>query len=265
MKKLCFGTFAQIIRLCKRENLTDYELVGTMTRTIDPDCQYANKNNSTQVSRLFSCEGNLSDGRKSGGSGAYQKPGDSISKVRLLAPKADKNEIIQKFDENVIPLIDEDKKTLAILALLDIIRDDMDLDGDKHLTFEKYVGKTKKALLLQGEFILADLLAGLFLYTIIATKNTIGKTCIKEITEEYIKKFACKTNTIKTTDTFKETEFNKNDNNQTEYGDPYVEDTTDDSFSKATENKSVAFNQYNQYGNNNVQIKSVNTLTLNYS
>lgn len=186
VKKLCFGTFAQVLRLCKREGVTDYELVGSMTRTVDPECQYGNPDNKVAVSRLMNCTGNLSDGRKKPGSGAYKETGESISRVRLLAPKASRREVEAQFADNVVTLIDEDKKKKMVAALLDIIQSDVELDAGKKLSFEKYMGSTKKALLSQSVFVLANLLAGLFLYTVIAVENTAGKACVKEIDETYI-------------------------------------------------------------------------------
>ena len=91
MIRLCFGTFAQILRLCKLENVTDPLLVGTMTRTVDPDCQYINGDNATAVSRLISCNGNLSNGRANTlGRGVVKKPGESISNVINAALKVNK-------------------------------------------------------------------------------------------------------------------------------------------------------------------------------
>ena len=188
MTRLCFGTFAQVLRLCKLENVTDRKLVGTLTRTVDPTCQYIHKDNASAVTRLFNCEGNLSPGRLVGdGSGAIKKPGEPISDVINASQKADKDEVVQKFLENVIPLLDEDKKELIVLTLLDIIERDDVLDDDKKLSFEKYIGQTKNALLSQGDFALDEFLAGIFLYTVAAgVKNTVGKQGVKELTPDYI-------------------------------------------------------------------------------
>lgn len=188
MTRLCFGTFAQVLRLCKLENVIDRKLVGTMTRTVDPTCQYIHKNNASAVSRLFSCTGNLSNGNISdSGSGAVKNNGESLSNVINASQKADKDEVVQRFREDVIPLLDEDKKKLIVLALLDIIERDSVLDGDKKLSFEKYIGETKNALLSQGDFALDEFLAGIFLYTTAAgVMNTVGKETVKELTSDYI-------------------------------------------------------------------------------
>lgn len=188
MTRLCFGTFAQILRLCKLDNVTDPMLVGTMTRTVDSDCQYINSVNATAVSRLLSCDGNLSSGHMSGrGSGALKKPGESISNVISAAQKAGKEDVVQKFRENVLCLLDEDKKEQAVLALLDVVEGDPFLDNEKKRSFEKYLGKTKNALLSQGEFALDEFLAGVFLYTVAAgIVNTVGRETVREITPDYI-------------------------------------------------------------------------------
>ncbi|MEA4898699.1 MAG: NACHT domain-containing protein [Christensenellaceae bacterium] len=189
MMRLCFGTFAQVLRLCRLDGVTDKQLVGTMTRTLDPDCQYIEKGNDTSVSRLFSCTGNLSPGRSEGGSGAYKAAGDSLSNVIQLARTVKTADVAQRFHDNVLPLIDEDKKVVAVLALRDIIRNDTTLDDEKVRTFEKYLGTTKKALLSQSEVVLPFFLAGVFLYTVNAVKNTVGKECIGQIDSNYIQSF----------------------------------------------------------------------------
>ena len=84
-----------------------------------------------------------------------------------MAPRANRDDVIRKFGEDVISLLNEDKKLQAVLALLDIIEKDTVLDDDssegKKMSFEKYVGTTKNALLTQSEYVLSDLLAGIFL------------------------------------------------------------------------------------------------------
>lgn len=190
--RLCFGTFARVLQLCKLDVVTDPRLVGTMTRTIDPNCQYIKSENATSVHRLLNCTGNLSPGNiADGGTGVMRRPGRSISSILLLAPRADRTDLTQKFADDVIGLLDENKKLNAVLALLNIIERDEVIDDDsasgKKRSFEKYVGTTKTALLSQSDYILSDLLAGIFLYTVAAgVVNTVGKESIDELTPEYI-------------------------------------------------------------------------------
>lgn len=190
--RLCFGTFARVLQLCKLDVITDPRLVGTMTRTIDPNCEYIKSENATSVHRLLNCTGNLSPGNiTDGGTGVIRRPGRSLSSVLILAPRADKADLSQKFADDVIGLLDENKKLNAVLALLNIIQRDVVIDDDsasgKKRSFEKYVGTTKSALLSQSDYVLSDLLAGIFLYTVAAgIVNTVGKESIDELTSEYI-------------------------------------------------------------------------------
>ena len=190
--RLCFGTFARVLQLCKLDVITDPRLVGTMTRTIDQNCEYIKSENATSVHRLLNCTGNLSPGNiTDGGTGVIRRPGRSLSSVLILAPRADKADLSQKFADDVIGLLDENKKLNAVLALLDIIQRDEVIDDDsasgKKRSFEKYVGTTKSALLSQSDYVLSDLLAGIFLYTVAAgVVNTVGRGSIAELTLEYL-------------------------------------------------------------------------------
>lgn len=200
MMRLCFGTFAQVLRLCMLETVTDKQLVGTMTRTIDPNCKYIEKGSDTAVSRLLSCEGNFPPVEISGGSGAYKKVGDKLSTVATLALGVKTEDIIKDFNDSVLKLIDEDKKAIVILALLDIVKKDLTIDEENKLKFEKYIGTSKEALLSQDEFVLSSFLAGMFLYTVVAVKNTVGKASVKSLDSEYLDTFKSKKESIRVVD-----------------------------------------------------------------
>lgn len=105
--------------------------------------------------------------------------------------------IVEKFEIDIIHLIDVDKKALAVLSLLAIIKKDNIIDRDKESSFEKYIGMKKSTLLNQIEFVLADFLAGILLYTITTVENKVGKDCVKEITQDYVDGFADKKDTIR--------------------------------------------------------------------
>ena len=60
--RLCFGTLGRVLKFCRYEQgVTDVRLIGELTRTIDPECEYADCD-GTALSRLLSCERNLSNG-----------------------------------------------------------------------------------------------------------------------------------------------------------------------------------------------------------
>ncbi|MFY9549028.1 NACHT domain-containing protein [Miniphocaeibacter sp.] len=182
------------------ETVTDKQLVGTMTRIIDPNCKYIEKGSDTPVSRLLSCEGNFPPVVTSGGSGAYKKVGDNLSAVATLALRMKTEDIIKDFNNFVLTLIDEDKKAIIVLALLDIIKKDLTINEVNKLKFEKYIGTTKEDLFSQGEFVLSKLLAGIFLYTVVSVKNTVGKVCVKTIDPNYLNAFESKRESINVVD-----------------------------------------------------------------
>jgi hypothetical protein len=198
MMRLCFGTFAKVLKLCKLPSVTDVQLVGTLTRTIDSTCEYGDSD-GTAVSRLLSCTQNLSNGqirRTEQRSRTDHNDFESgwgtnrLSNVVLAGQKANRNEVLQKIAANVLPLIDEDRKALAALAIIDIIKQDTVIDSDKRLSFEKNLDTTKKALLSQDKYILSELFTGVLLYSVVSVLNTVGKDCIAGIDKAYVDGFA---------------------------------------------------------------------------
>ena len=192
MTRLCFGTFARVLSLCKLPGISDPQLVGTMTRTVDPNCEYIN--NPPRVSRLLSCYGNLSDGAKRRvGQIAAKNTNDSVSEfesgvetnrlsgVVELARTARRSYVVAAFEADVISMIDPDKCEQAVLALRYLIDNDKAIEDVKSESFEKYMGTTKNALLSQGECVFTDFLAGIFLYTVVCVVNTVGKNFVSDI------------------------------------------------------------------------------------
>lgn len=182
---LCFGTFASTLRFARLQSVTDKQLIGSITRTVDKNCRYIEKGNDDSVSRLYACEGNFPDAEIEPGVEVVRKAGETLSLVLPLARKTKVEDIADAFFDAVIPLLDEDKKRPMILGLLDIIgRDDL-LDFEKSASFKKYVGVTKAELLKQNRFDLSDLLPGLFLYSVVCIKNTYEKGISRELTQEW--------------------------------------------------------------------------------
>ncbi len=166
MKKLCFGSFATVLTLCKAKSTSQKKLVGTILLTVAPT--YDIKDDDTTVSNLVRCERNLSPN------------------VTDVAPTADARSVSESFKQTVLPLLDDNKRALIVLALKDIIESDTAIEPDTPV--EKVNGMTKAIILGRDSFVLADLLAGIFLYTIPVT-NRDGEASIKEITDEYIHSF----------------------------------------------------------------------------
>lgn len=207
--RLCFGILGRVLRACKLEQgVSDAKLVGELTRTIDPECEYG-ASDGTAVSRLLSCDQNLSNGsarRKGQKKSTTHSEFESgyltnrLSNVIEEAKKVSRRNVAENITKNVLPLLDEDRKGLIIPAIFDIIASDTIIDTDRRASFEKYVGEKKNSLLAQRDIVLPDLLAGLLIYTVIAVTNTDGKADAAKVDRAYVDRFK------KTAESFRITE-----------------------------------------------------------
>ena len=188
-QRLCFGTFINVLSQCKAVRVGKGQLTNTIIQTIDPESRYyvvrntktertADKDNSTYraLNHLYKCTGDFSP---------------QYSSVIELAPKAKRELVIQRFRENVIPLVDGDKSAQAVSALFTIIKNDVTLKADVGINVKKFqecIGdRTVENFLDNTDYDLAEILASIFLYTVTAVKNIEGKEWLKEISTKYKK------------------------------------------------------------------------------
>lgn len=185
-ERLCFGTFINVLAQCKAARVNKGRFTNTIIQTIDPQSRYvtestktgksADKDNSTYraLNHLYKCTGDFSP---------------QYSSVIELALKADREVVTQLFEENVIPLIDEDKSPQAISALFALIKNDTTLKADGGINVKKFQDCIKNRAIedfLSGaDYDLPEILASIFLYTVTAVKNTEGKDWLKEISTKY--------------------------------------------------------------------------------
>lgn len=174
MKKLCFGSFATVLKLCKLNSVTQKRLIGAIMMSVND--QYDISGEDDTVNKLIQCKRNLSDN------------------VTIHALTADSKNVSDYFKKNVVPLIDPNKRKLVILALGDIIAEDGTIDGAT--VVDKVGNLSKNVITSTTGFAFADFLAGVFLYTATTVANTVGKDSISEITAEYIDSFENKKDTI---------------------------------------------------------------------
>lgn len=175
MERLCFGTFIDVLIQCKKHNITKTKLTGTIIKTIDPESLYLNTNNSSvlrSLNHLYKCTGDFSP---------------SFSEIKNLVDKAQKEEVIQQFEDNIIKFIDSNKYSQLVLTLCDIIKRDCTLNcnGENAKKFQKYIEKDINDLLVQKEYILSEFLVNIFLYTAIEIPNKDGEEWLRVITKEH--------------------------------------------------------------------------------
>lgn len=184
---LCFGTYASILKLCALKTVKNKVLISTLVRTIDKNEQYGMRGNDTSVSRLINCKGDFPSVQVEPSYGAIQTNGGSMTDVVSLARDMDTNRLLTEFQNSVIPLLDEDKKSMAVLAMLDIIGKDDTITGIHQRAFEKHIGMSAERLLELNEFNLAAFLAGLFLYSVAVGDNNTeaGRETLAEIRGEF--------------------------------------------------------------------------------
>lgn len=167
MKKLCFGTFATILKKCMAKRVTQKRLCGTMLLSIAPTYDISGEDGT--VSDIMLGKKNLSP------------------IVTDAAPNVDPQVISDYFKQNVLHMLDSNKRSLIVLALKDIIASDNTIEPDT--TVEKVNDMTKETIVRRNAFVLADFLAGIFLYTVLNVENRNCENSVNEITDEYIQTF----------------------------------------------------------------------------
>jgi len=95
MKRLCYGTFATVLKLCASSGVTQIMIHDALLSSVD---EIGIARDCTQASRWFWCKNNLSKGL--------------IYAMRAVPPETLKTH----FTEKVIPLLDPNKKA-AFAAL----------------------------------------------------------------------------------------------------------------------------------------------------
>lgn len=167
MKKLCFGTFATILKRCKAKRISQKQLCGTMLLSIAPTYDITGEDGT--VSDLILGKKNLSP------------------IVTDTAPGADPHAISDYLKQNILQMLDSNKRNLIVLALKDIIASDDSIKPDT--VVELVNSMTKEDIIKRNAFVLEDFLAGILLYTVLNVENRNCESSVREITNEYIQSF----------------------------------------------------------------------------
>lgn len=190
--RLCFGTFTAVLNCC-RQNVQQAALVARIAKVVDPCSRYIGENRYQIIEQERKQEHgqNLTKEKIEGDKPAANKL--LHCKINFVfdneedANNLTLDETIKKFETEVAPFIDEDKRAKVILALLDIIQKDKCIDLDKKENFKKFLGVDKQHLLQQSKFVFSDFLGRILLYSICGNvDNTVCQSCVNSITSDYI-------------------------------------------------------------------------------
>ncbi len=161
MKKLCLGTLLRLLSDTKKENTKQYNLLRTVLETVKSDDRYGDEKFQ---GALLSGKNNLSD---------YEE----IS-------TCDKNELVKKIRNNVVPEFSESSQRLIIVCVRDILKNDPSINDDDMIGYEEEY--TKQNIISMQVFPFSDFLANVYYYVATSVKNIPYKKEIKELTKDYV-------------------------------------------------------------------------------
>ena len=184
MPKLCFGSYATIIKL-HSEKVSNPEFVNKLVGTIDPQNKYLDKYSDSQ--RLLNCR---VDFRKGKYDGSHRS---ALSNIWEMAKTVDIKAVEENF-KSVVNLIKNDMMESLMFSILFTIENDTAIDSSNpdilrsHFGIEvSIVGNNNDGLV--KKIVLQNFLAKTFLYIINNTKNKTdeNQAFVKEIQEESFK------------------------------------------------------------------------------
>ena len=178
---LCFGTFATVLNCC-RQGIQQAALIARIAKCVDRHSSYIGNEDRYKKENEWTIMG---DGPAT--SKLLHCVRNFVFDDNQTTNKPNINDVIENFETNVAPFITEDKKATVIFTLLDIIRQDKNIDSKTKECFKKYLGASKQELLQKREYIFSDFLGRILLYTVDGNvDNTLGKEYVRLITKDYI-------------------------------------------------------------------------------
>ncbi len=157
MIELCLGTFLVVLKYGKSPAIKQNRLGRAIYGAIQPDSN-VNEDDSA-ISALFCGKRNLNN---------Y---------LQLDVEDIDPKVLSLNFMRNVIPLLDENKRTLIVRLLQMLIEQDS-IDEETHVELVNKI--KKKDLVHMDEVVFEEFITGVFLYTVKNTNNLHKEKTVKE-------------------------------------------------------------------------------------
>jgi len=166
LKKLCIGTFLNIISQAKATARGQQRLFSAILAGIEDDPSYAEA----------SYQGHLKCGDKN--------PSQAFIDLTRKKPI---NELADYYAESVLPHLNSSLQKHIVLAFKQVLTEDTTIPDSQNLC--PISGYTKHDILTKNAFSISGLLACLFYYSVTQVSNTAWKASIKEIDKDYVISF----------------------------------------------------------------------------
>jgi|GEM_PF-3092401 len=160
---LCAGTFLTALLLCKASQVKQKQLGAAVFHSINPNFDAGDDDSA--ISAVFRGKRNVS------------------SFLQLDMEDIDARKLATEFEKRVISLLDENKFTLLVRLLQQLIKLD-DIDDETKVELVNRI--KKKDLVYMDDVVLEDFLAGIFIYAVNKTDNLNRQMEVKEF-REYVK------------------------------------------------------------------------------
>lgn len=175
MKRLTYGVFATIIKMCcngyqpNKANriVPQKKLNGTLLKAVNSN--YDVMDDDHLATTLFACDKGL--------------PRDILD----YASQVDHAVVANYFRREISQLVDPNKRQIIINTIKAIIKEDNTIKSDTIIC--KGNNLTKQQVINKNSLEFFDFISGVFIYCITTTINTDGKNTVSQITFEYLSSF----------------------------------------------------------------------------
>ncbi|MCR5322946.1 MAG: hypothetical protein K6E85_06725 [Lachnospiraceae bacterium] len=162
--KLCIGTFFTLLALCKLRKTRMRDLTSKLIMGLDKDFVETDDDSGLSAVRR----------------GAR---GLSVKAVEA-ARKEDPNKLAKYFDENIISILEAEKKDIIVLAIIDMLQKDSEIPLD--MDVDRYSGMTKESVISCKRFVLPNFLAGIYLYVASDRSYKGVENYVKQVNNSYL-------------------------------------------------------------------------------
>ena len=165
--RFSIGVYLRILSLCSANGVNEHDVLKKLVLAVDPDRSY--ELNLQYAQRLAKCQNDLKKPCSIEETANLQFA-DVVNASRGFRY----SDIAPAFLKHIVPLIKESMKENVLLAFQKYVAKDAKSESSG---FAKYVGMTQEGFIGAKKLNLPEVLAGLFLYSILEPKVKEGRGC----------------------------------------------------------------------------------------